>query len=197
MRKLIIVGFSGKAFSGKSTVAKAVREAFKQYAPDLKVEIVPLAQRLKEQAYNLGWNGAKDQAGRQLLQELSKPIKNYHGEDCYAMWCLEEAECLDLDVLLIDDVRMMPEVRYLFGGNLTSIFYDVFDTYLVRVERANVDDVSNLTEAQKADVSETELDHYPFHYIIPNDGDMTQLKAEAERLVDRILTGELDKIKGV
>lgn len=164
--KKIIIGFSGKAEAGKTTAANAF---FKKMAPmDLCGGIVPLAKKMKEQARYLGWDGKKDERGRRFLQEVSWPIKHYLGEDVYAKWVLEDANRSYLNVILVDDVRMLAEVNY-----FKSLPKDEYEFVLVRIERPN--HVSKLTPEQLADVSETQLDNYEFDYHVVNDGTIEEL----------------------
>lgn len=160
---MIVIGFSGKAEHGKTTAAQAYKKIINDSVPELKVEIIPLAKRMKEQAKMVGWDGQKDEKGRRLLQEISWPIKHYHGEDIYAKWCYEQALEQNLDILLIDDVRMFAEVCYF--DNLFDIGeIDAF--YLIRIDRPNYK--SHLTEEQLKDISETQLDNYTFDIEISN-----------------------------
>lgn len=71
MKMLILV--SGKAGSGKDTVGDYLvsKYGFRKYA---------FADRLKEIALLLGWNGVKDERGRRLLQELGTVGRNYDPE---------------------------------------------------------------------------------------------------------------------
>ena len=164
--KKIIIGFSGKAEAGKTTAANAFLE---KLAPkDLFDGIVPLAKKMKEQARYLGWDGKKDEKGRRFLQEVSWPIKHYLGEDIYAKWVIEDANRSNLNVLLVDDVRMLAEVNY-----FKSLPKDEYKFVLVRIERPN--HVSKLTPAQLADVSETQLDNYESDYHVVNDGSIEEL----------------------
>ena len=177
---MIVVGLSGKAMSGKTTFANMILDCLESSNDNIEVRIIPLAKRLKRQAQYLGWDGNKDENGRQLLQELSKPIKNYHGKECYAKWCLEDATRMNLDVLLIDDVRMMAEVEYIFES-------PEIKSLLLRINRPNVDEISTLTESQKQDISETELDNYPFSKIIDNSDSLDFLKKQANRIASEIM----------
>lgn len=164
--KKIIIGFSGKAEAGKTTAANAFLE--KLEPKDLFNGIVPLAKKMKEQARYLGWDGKKDEKGRRFLQEVSWPIKHYLGEDIYAKWVIEDACRSNLNVILVDDVRMLAEVNY-----FKSLPKDEYEFILVRIERPN--HVSKLTPEQLADVSETQLDDYDFDYRVVNDGTIEEL----------------------
>jgi len=171
-----VIGFSGKARHGKTTAAQLIKPLLEEKG--LKAEIIPLAKRMKEQAKMLGWDGSKDERGRRLLQEISWPVKHYFGIDIYAKWCYEQAVEQNLDVLLIDDVRMMAEIDY-FNSLANKGEIESFD--LVRIERPGF--VSDLNAQALADVSETELDTYSFDYVIVNDGTLDELK---EKLVKEL-----------
>lgn len=156
-----VVLISGKAAHGKTFAATHA-------LPHLpgKVEIMPLAGILKEQARMLGWNGEKDEKGRSLLQQLSWPVKNYHGEDYYARVVYKNACEHNLDILLIDDCRMLAEVNY-FKSLLNEGKID--DLKIIRVVRPGY--MSALTEEQLNDISETQLDNYSFDAVVYNDCD--------------------------
>lgn len=151
-----VILLSGKAEHGKTTAAEQIVNKLKN------AKIVPLAKKMKEQAMMIGWDGKKDEKGRKLLQEISWPIKHYHGVDIYAKWCYEQA--LGLDYLIVDDCRMMAEVDY-FKKLLSENTID--DLKIIRIVRPNY--TSSLTPEQLKDVSETELDNYNFDYYVIND----------------------------
>lgn len=155
---MIVIGFSGKAEVGKTTVSNEVIKYLK-----VKADIIPLAKRMKEQAKMLGWDGKKDQRGRRLLQEISWPVKHYFGEDIYAKWCYEAAVKENLDVLLIDDVRMLAEVDYFKSLEEAK---EIEKFILIRIGRPK--HISKLTAEQKNDISETQLDNYRFNYVVSN-----------------------------
>ena len=175
-KKLKIIGFSGKARYGKTTCANICEKILNQKYPELKCGVYPLAATLKEQAKKLGWDGAKDDKGRRLLQELSWPIKHYFGDEIYAKWLIQKANEDEVNIVLCDDVRMLAEVNY-FTENEDPVF--------VRIERPGFE--SDLTEEQKNDISETQLDNYDFKYYLINDGDLNDLKKKLEKLIELIL----------
>ena len=58
-----------------------------------------------------------------------------------------------------------------------------FYASLFRIERPNVDTASKLTTDQKNDISETQLDDYPFDAIIVNDGEKKQVEKACLNIV--------------
>lgn len=170
---MIVIGLSGKAEHGKTTAANLIRPELEKLG--YKTDIVPLAKRMKEQAKMLGWDEKKDEKGRRLLQEISWPIKHYFGEDIYAKWCLEQAQKAKLDILLIDDVRMLAEVNYFKQAQKEGLI-DKF--ILARIYRPG--HISKLTKEQLEDVSETQLDNYNFDCYIKNDKTKEELKLQTK-----------------
>jgi hypothetical protein len=177
-KTMIVIGISGKAEHGKTFLANLLKPKFE--AKGYKVVIQPLAQVMKEQAKMLGWDGRKDERGRRFLQTFTNPIKEYNGEKCYAKWAYERALDKEADIMLIDDVRMFPEIDYFKeleeSGEIERKVY-------VRVYRPNY--VSSLTEEQLNHPTETQLDDYKFDQYITNPGDES-FTLEADKLLKAI-----------
>ena len=187
MKKYVVLGMSGKAEHGKTTFCNLVREILIDKGVDPNVVgIYPLAKIMKVQALSLGWDGKKDEKGRRFLQEISWPIKHYHGIDIYAKWDLERALNDEMEYILVDDFRMLAEIDY-FSKNVPAE-----DLIIARIERPG--HVSKLTPEQLADVSETQLDDYPFETRVDNSGTIADLTKEAEKMADRLIAAH-DKRK--
>ena len=165
-----IYGFSAKAEHGKTFAANVALKYFTEKG--YKVRIIPLAETLKDMAYKVGWDGRKNQAdengfgsGRTLLQGLGRVLKLYHKGDCFARWAYEKAQEENLDIMLIDDMRMIDEVN--FFENLYNR-REVEDYKLFRIDRPGYENA--LTPEQRSDISETALDDYNFDAVLINDG---------------------------
>lgn len=160
-----VIGISGKAEHGKTYTCNILRELYEEQGK--KVEIVPLALILKEYAFDLGWDGQKDSKGRTLLQDLGKVLKSYHGGDCFARWAYQKALEKDLDIMLVDDMRMLDEVEFFkLMAKTSDTSLDDFKLY--RVIRKDYE--NSLTEEQRNDISETALDNYDFDLYLQNNG---------------------------
>lgn len=158
-----IIGISAKAEHGKTFTCNVLKKEYEKRG--YRVEIIPLAKALKDYARILGWDGQKDARGRSMLQELGPVLKHYHGGDVFARIAYETAVKHDLDVLLIDDMRLLDEVE--FYENLLAT-HRVEDYRLYRVIRPNYE--NHLTEVQRNDLTETALDNYTFDGVLVNDG---------------------------
>ena len=161
MKKVIL--FSGKAEHGKTTAANMLKKMLEDKGN--KVVVTRYAYYLKDLAARYcGWNGEKDNYGRQLLQQLGTDIirvklnkPNFHvGRIC------EDIEiCQDyVDYVIIDDTRFANEVFYpkaIFGDKVIA----------VRVERDDPNFRSALSDEQLHHISETALDNFKgFDYKI-------------------------------
>lgn len=154
MKKVIL--FSGKAEHGKTTAANMLKKMLEDKGN--KVVVTRYAYYLKDLAARYcGWNGEKDNYGRQLLQQLGTDIirvklnkPNFHvGRIC------EDIEiCQDyVDYVIIDDTRFTNEVFYpkaIFGDKVIA----------VRVERDDPNFRSALSDEQLHHISETALDDF-------------------------------------
>ena len=181
-----VIAFAGKAGVGKSTVANVFKSCMNSNNPynNNSIQIIPFAKEIKIQAKILGWDGNKDEKGRKLLQDITKPIKAYHGQNHYAEVVFEEALRCNPDFLVIDDLRFKVEANFLKEkaeeGKCKVIF--------VKVENKNL--VSGLTKEAQADVSENDLNDFKFDYVIDNSSTMDNLKVEVENFI------ETTKIRG-
>ena len=113
-----------------------------------------------------GWNGIKDEAGRTLLQNIGA---KYRAENPN-FWVntvirLIDVMGIDFDYILIDDAR--------FPNEVYSWKQCKYDIKTIHVDRPSFS--SNLTEEQKADISETAMDGFKFDYEV-RAYDLFQLK---------------------
>lgn len=157
----MVVAFSGWAGSGKSTCAEIVADEY-GYRP------LSFATAVKELAIALGWDGAKDDFGRKLLQDLGMGARRVLGEDVWVDAALRQM--FPKRRYTIDDARFENEAQAItdLGG------------VLVRVTRPG-------TVPARQHVSETALDAYPFRYVIENSGDRADLGRAVRRLMDHLL----------
>lgn len=178
MKKMILV--SGKAENGKTTTAELLKKRLEFLG--YKVVITRYAYYLKDLATRYcGWNGTKDEAGRELLQQLGTDIirqklnkPNFHvGRIC------EDVEICQnyVDYVIIDDARFPNEIYYpkaMFGDKVIS----------VRVNRKNYK--SSLTSEQQKHLSEIALDDFNFDFKIEAE-DINNLNLAVEELIKKMI----------
>lgn len=179
MKTLII---SGKAGSGKDSLAEFMREILKKN--DKRVIVIHYADAVKWVLRDFfDWDGQKDEHGRHLLQYIGtdvvrKNYPNYWVGIVAGLLSAFEAENL-FDVALIPDARFPNEVEVVEDT--------IGPATLIRVDRKNLDGTpwinDKLTKEQREHASETSLDSYGFDYIVHNDEGLELLKESAETLL--------------
>ena len=175
MKKVIVV--SGKAMAGKDSVGNILKEKLEG-----KTLILHNADYLKYIAKEyMGWNGKKDDAGRELLQKLGTE-KIRIGMKRPMFWVEKSCDIIDIlsdvyDYFVICDSRFFNEV-YLPKARFPK------KVITIRVERLNFD--NGLTDEQKKHSSETELDNFDFDYIIQSESGLDNLEKEVDRIINFI-----------
>lgn len=115
--KIILI--SGKAEAGKTTAAKFLKEYLESRGEH--VAITPYGQLVKDLCKMLyGWNGQKDEAGRQLLQHFGTDVVRAVRPD-YWVDHIIELSCLlynEFDTFIIDDSRFRMKSK--LGRNMLN-----------------------------------------------------------------------------
>lgn len=165
----MIIMLSGRAGVGKSTIAKHLHDYFEFHG--VGCYLVPLAYQVKKIAFeNFGWDGKKDDKGRQLLINIGTVTGRQYDPD---LWCkyvlkrIESVRCFNDDVFIIDDWRFPNEYE----------FFKTKDKVItVRIERPSGEILRGTPYYN--DISETSLPtwdnkfnsaYYNYAYVIPTD----------------------------
>lgn len=177
MSKIKIILFSGKAECGKTTASKMAMDSLTRLG--YRVVKLSYAEYVKQTAKMLfGWNGEKDEAGRELLQWWGTDKVRAQSPDFWVDTVIRLVGVIDdmYDFVVIDDVRFENELNR--WGNYT--------TYSIRVERP--DHISALTKEQLEHISETALDNYQFDIRLVA-RDMKELSEQVESVLIPQITG--------
>ena len=173
---------SGKAGSGKDTVAQFMKEELEKNGK--KVLVIHYGDAVKwvlKSFFN--WDGKKDIVGRTLLQHVGTDIVRAKYPNFWTDIVVELISAFesynDFDVALVPDARFPNEI---------DIALQILDNCIaVRVERHNEDGSEwinpDLTENQRTHSSETSLDCYAFDYIIHNDEGLEVLRESAKTIL--------------
>ena len=171
-----IICISGKAESGKDTVATMLAENL--ILKNQRVLIVHFADLLKYICKNFfKWDGIKNDKGRSLLQYIGTDIIRNKNP---SYWVGFVADILTMfpnewDYILIPDCRFPNEIEYLRKNNIKTI--------LMKVTRSNFQ--SKLTQEQQNHFSETAMDKYPFVDIfLGNTGTLQDLSEKIKKIVE-------------
>lgn len=171
----IIITLSGQAEAGKDSVALIIKEKLNK-----KTLILHYADYLKFIAKQyFEWNGAKDEAGRTLLQHLGTDIirtkePNFWVDTLMRFIYLFEH---DYDYFIIPDVRFKNEIE---------IFKEQgFGIKTIHVSRLNHN--NSLDNSQKQHVSERDLDNYKFDIFLQSESCVENLKREVDKIFNLIV----------
>lgn len=176
MVKLILI--SGKAESGKDTVAKMVMHK----ASNGLTVITHIADKVKNVArMDFGWDSVKDEKGRALLQLIGDGGRAYNPD----IWINHFIKSLEIYknnsnvLILVPDTRYKNEVQKLVDwGNSNGA-----QVFTVRVERPNHE--NKLTEEQRKNGSETDLDNWGlWDFKIINDSTMENLDKTVDNMLE-------------
>ena len=156
--KLFIL--SGKARSGKDSVAKIIKDYYK----DKDTIVISFGHYIKDYVKRISnWDGDETTKPRALLQNIGiELIKNKIDNKLFINRILEDIEVFSYfyDIIIIDDVRLIDEIE-----SLKEIFKNSIS---IRINRDNFD--NGLTEVEKKHITETDLDNYNnFDYKLDND----------------------------
>jgi len=166
----MILGFTGKAGCGKSTIAKILKDR-------VDAEIVSFAGPIKEMAIEqFGWDGEKDDKGRRLLQVIGTEAGRDYNQNIWVDKLIERAEDIEeegAEAVLIDDVRFDNEAKAIVdSGGL-----------VFKVNGRGLDLESNSSHASEAGVNREYVTD-----IITNDGDIENLERQAQRIIDKYVS---------
>ena len=179
---MICLVISGKAGSGKDTVAKYMEEKLKEEGK--KVITIHYADAVKWVVKDyFNWNGLKDEHGRKLLQTIGTDVVRRAYPNFWVG--IVVGLLFSFDQANLFDVALIPDARF---ENEVEITMDSLpESCCIRIDRRNLDGTPwinpNLTEEQRKHPSETSLDNYVFDYVIHNDEDLELLKESTQTLL--------------
>ena len=171
MKALKVILVSGKAQSGKDTTAKELQK--KLMRDNHSVLVTHYADLLKFICTNyFGWNGVKDEEGRQMLQHVGTDIIRKQNP---TLWVDFVAMMLkyfhdNWEYVIIPDCR--------FPNEITTLIKNGFDIIHLRVTRQGFE--SSLTEEQRNHPSEIALDDIAPDYYVDNSGTPEELSGKIE-----------------
>ena len=159
-----LIGLIGAAGCGKSEFIKNIPG---------KVHVLPMAAYLKKIAYDMGWDGKKDEKGRRLLQLLGTECgRECIGEDVWVnIWTKDYFIHADnYDTIVVDDVRFENEVKTI----------RMLNGVMVRIDGRS-DDLG--TNAKHDSENHAHLDH---QFLVHNGSTMADYVAAIKEVLCRI-----------
>ena len=164
-----VIGFIGRAGSGKDASATILGTYFENKS--LTTEKFAFADKLKEECRSLGWDGEKDLKGRTMLQHLGDVMREYKGPSYYADIVANKICESSADVIFVTDVRFISEAEA-----LNELDGEDCKVYLIRLIKSTGGWHRDLTKAQMAHASESEMDSITVDYAVMNNGTFAELK---------------------
>lgn len=160
MAEKMIILISGKAESGKDTVANIIMEHQTKFGNSHNWHFANPVKFIARESF--GWDGNKDERGRNLLQLIGDGGRAYNS-DIWVQEMLSNLESAfnhslrtreDGLIVVIPDTRYKNEVEKIlkFG------FDNGVKVVTIRIERPN--HKNRLTDAQRMNSSETNLDNW-------------------------------------
>lgn len=155
--KIILI--SGKAGSGKTSLAKRISELLP------KTVITSFSKYIKLFALEMtDWKGNDSDKPREFLQNMGDTLRSIdHNFMCNRL--MEDMKVYEMyyDYVIISDVRLVNELEYFTNNNL-------YETYSIRIN--NNDNRRNLNNSEMNHITETDLDNYNIFNLIIDDNDI-------------------------
>lgn len=150
--KTFIIGIAGPLGSGKTTMAKIFEEKLKVITNEILY--IPFARKVKEFAYQLGWDGNKDEKGRKLLQLIGTECgRQCIGEDIWTNFWRADVIEKKAKYVITDDVRFENEVRVI----------KEFEHRLIKIKGRNEVEVTEITHASELGLEDSHFTHIFFN----------------------------------
>ena len=130
------------------------------------------ADKLKEICYQIGWNGEKDEKGRQLLIDIAETSKKYNK----TIWVKKVISKILKDKdknYVISDLRFKVEQQ-----ELTELFENIFTIGI----KSDVYGDNKFINS----VSQIEFEHLHKDFIIENNGKIKDIKKDVRNIMERI-----------
>lgn len=172
---------AGKARHGKDTIGDFIEKFYH----DSKTIRLQYSYYIKEYAKRISnWDGSEETKPRELLQQLGTDlIREQIDEMFFVKRMCEDIEVYSyfFDVIIISDVRLVPEI---------TVIQEKFKNVVVlHVERPNFE--TELSQKQQQHKTETGLDHFDqYDYRIINDDTLDTLQERVNTIVKEVEENE-------
>lgn len=181
-----VVCISGHARHGKDTTAEILRNVL--WSRGKRVLVTHYADLLKFMCKQLfAWDGIKDEHGRHILQYVGTDIIRAQYPDFWVDFIIQELQLFKdhWDFVLIPDCRFPNEVDRLREEGYEAVLLKV-----IRSDMQNGSADEQLTDQQKAHISETAMDHVVPDYLIENTGTLVDLTDAVLHFVSFLCGGD-------
>lgn len=129
----LVIQISGKFFNGKDTLAKEIFNLLREN--DLSLQMLSFGTPIKDWAYELGWDGKKDNNGRILLQFIGTEWGRETIDIDIWVKKLYEKISEYSQIVIIPDTRFDNEIKFLREKDLK--------TFVVKIKREDPPEYEN------------------------------------------------------
>lgn len=185
---MIVIAIHGPMGCGKTTACDYIKSVLTERG--VSNVLLPIAKPLKDFARQLGWDGAKDEKGRRLLQLLGTECgRKCISDDIWILKWKDAVEEADTSVVLCDDMRFLNEYT---GIKIMNVYHKVITIKLT----GRGYEVKGLWKKLKkwlrlrlglVHQSEIPLPDYLFDYVISNDKEVYALRCELDAVMKGVI----------
>lgn len=182
MTKKLILGFGGEMASGKGTCAEYLKHTHGAETFRFSTALFDIAHRVH----------LKDD--RDTLQKISTFLRKEFGEDVLAKVMFEDAKGATAELIIIDGVRRLQDVKYLRELSEFKLVYisapmrTRYDRMVKRGEKAD-DATKTYEEFEQDHLRESELEITKLEAfateVVDNSGTMPELHAQLDAIVKK------------
>lgn len=175
MKIILIAGKagSGKSYLGERIVALAKEKSIRAIQTEYSKYIKMYAKEI------LGYDGSRENKPRKFLQDTGSYIREVLGDNkFFVRRMLEDFRVYEeyFDIVIVSDVRLIQEIE-----DIKSSKYDC-----ISIQVNNYFKEYNLTEEEKAHITENELDSYGAFDFIVNDETKEGIEKFAKEIVEKM-----------
>jgi len=176
-KQQVRIGILGQSRSGKSTLAKAVEELYsdggfglEHSEKEMKVQVVKISDGIKELASKIvGESITEENKPRELMEKLGKKDSKH-----WLKKAIDKIESSDADVIVVDDVRRLSEVKALSDIGFHIICAVCEEDVLIQRRKDRGEDTSKVNPSDiEADTAMKLIgagDSILYHFGIKNNG---------------------------
>lgn len=177
--KFIFV-LNGTNGSGKDTFYEMIKGMEEEFG--ITTSHISSIDSIKKMAKNYGWNGKKDEKGRELLFQLKSAWDNYNSftqQDIFAKTKRWINNCGLKPAFFFVDIRE-PEKIQVYIDSIEKYFGDMAFIGTILIDSSRYGVASN--------VADQGVKNYEYSITINNDGSMDDLREKAHHFIDTMLS---------
>ena len=178
----IILGITGEMACGKGTAAKYLAEKYQAKSFRFSTMLRDVTRRMHQEE------------SRDNLQNISTCLRQCFGEDILAKVMAEDVKKDESEIIVIDGVRRLPDIKYLReikGFKLIYIETDLEKRYERIVKRGENSDDSNKTFAEFKLDQEKEAEQqirglkFEASFVVDNNGSFEDLYKQLNNIIQK------------